>query len=263
MTDQFLLLLSDLGDDIRDPVRCAPRIPEKLLPLFGSQRLSQAHDQLLVDGNLPQMAQRLEHHRAHPARHRQLLWRVRLFSGVDLGYKRPSLWKTRLSTPFRAPSRLICRNWCDNFVAKYWSCARREVLELRRQAEYWKAQHARAVHRAEHLEAEVDHLRGENRKLQDQLFGRKSEKSSTQDRSNRLSAHPDAWVALTAVEFPARGGTPRVPAAPSEEPRRLLAWWRDRPDSGSRPRSVAGTSIRFIKNLAACDDLAEKPIALP
>jgi len=51
--------------------------------------------------------------------------------------------------------------------------------------------HARAVHRAEHLEAEVEQLRGENRKLQDQLFGRKSEKSSTQDRSNHLEGEED------------------------------------------------------------------------
>jgi transposase len=68
---------------------------------------------------------------------------------------------------------------------------KRENFELRRQVEYWKAQHARAVHRAEHLEAEVEHLRGENRKLQDQLFGRKSEKFSTQDRSNHLEGEND------------------------------------------------------------------------
>jgi transposase len=68
---------------------------------------------------------------------------------------------------------------------------RRENAELRQQVGYWKAQHARAVHRAEHLEAEVEQLRGENRKLQDQLFGRKSEKSSTQDRSNHLEGEND------------------------------------------------------------------------
>jgi transposase len=68
---------------------------------------------------------------------------------------------------------------------------RRENSELRQQVGYWKAQHARAVHRAEHLEAEVENLRGENRKLQDQLFGRKSEKSSTQDRSNHLEGESD------------------------------------------------------------------------
>jgi transposase len=68
---------------------------------------------------------------------------------------------------------------------------RRENSELRQQVGYWKAQHARAVHRAEQLEAEVENLRGENRKLQDQLFGRKSEKSSTQDRSNHLEGEND------------------------------------------------------------------------
>ena len=68
---------------------------------------------------------------------------------------------------------------------------RRENLELRQQVGYWKAQHARAVHRAEHLEAEVENLRGENRKLQDRLFGRKSEKSSTRDRSNHLEGESE------------------------------------------------------------------------
>src|SRR4051795_13206235 len=68
---------------------------------------------------------------------------------------------------------------------------RRENAELRQQAGYWKAQHARAVHRAEQLEAEVEQLRGENRKLQDQLFGRKSETASVQDRSNHLEGEAD------------------------------------------------------------------------
>ncbi len=68
---------------------------------------------------------------------------------------------------------------------------RRENLELLQQVGYWKAQHARAVHRAEHLEAEVENLRGENRKLQDQLFARKSEKSSTRDRSNHLEGESE------------------------------------------------------------------------
>ena len=63
---------------------------------------------------------------------------------------------------------------------------RRENTELRQQAGYWKAQHARAVHRSEQLEAKVEELRGENRKLQDQLFGRKTEKATSSDRSNHL-----------------------------------------------------------------------------
>jgi transposase len=68
---------------------------------------------------------------------------------------------------------------------------RRENAELRQQVGYWKAMHARAVHRAEQLEAELEQLRGENRTLQDQLFGRKSETASSQDRSNRLEGDED------------------------------------------------------------------------
>ena len=68
---------------------------------------------------------------------------------------------------------------------------RRENAELRQQVGYWKAMHARAVHRAEVLEAELEQLRGENRTLQGQLFGRKSERASSQDRSNRLEGEED------------------------------------------------------------------------
>jgi transposase len=85
--------------------------------------------------------------------------------------------------------RQLCREVLE--LRQEVSDLRRENLELRQQVGYWKAQHARAVHRAEHLEAEVENLRGENRKLQDQLFGRKSEKSSTRDRSNHLEGDSD------------------------------------------------------------------------
>src|SRR4051794_34636866 len=68
---------------------------------------------------------------------------------------------------------------------------RRDNAELRQQVGYWKAMHARAVHRAELLEAELAQLRGENRTLQGQLFGPKSERASSQDRSNRLEGEED------------------------------------------------------------------------
>src|SRR5438128_1887301 len=64
---------------------------------------------------------------------------------------------------------------------------RRENIDLRQQANYYQAQHARAVRRAEELKQEVEHLRGENRKLQAQIFGRKSETGSGPDRSNDLN----------------------------------------------------------------------------
>ena len=62
----------------------------------------------------------------------------------------------------------------------------REHLELRQQAGYWKAQHGRALERIATLQEENEHLRGEQRRLQDQLFGQKSEKQSRHNRSNHL-----------------------------------------------------------------------------
>lgn len=62
---------------------------------------------------------------------------------------------------------------------------RRENAELRQQAGYWKSRHADALQRLAKLEAEAEQLRGENRKLQDRLFGRKTEKTQG-DRSNQL-----------------------------------------------------------------------------
>src|ERR1700712_982087 len=87
----------------------------------------------------------------------------------------------------------LVRQLCREVVGLRQEVAdlRRENAELRQQVGYWKAQHARAVHRAGQVEAEVEQLRGENRKLQDQLFGRKSETASVQDRSNRLEGEGD------------------------------------------------------------------------
>src|SRR5271169_6850635 len=69
---------------------------------------------------------------------------------------------------------------------------RRENLELRQQAGYWQSRHADAVRRIAALEQENELLRGENRKLQAELFGRRSEKQSGSDRSNELEDPADA-----------------------------------------------------------------------
>ncbi len=66
------------------------------------------------------------------------------------------------------------------------SSLRRENLELRQQAGYWRSRHADAVERIAALEQENEQLRGENRKLQAERFGRRSEKHSGSDRSNDL-----------------------------------------------------------------------------
>ena len=63
---------------------------------------------------------------------------------------------------------------------------RRENLELRQQVGYWRSRHADAVRRIGALEQENDQLRGENRKLQAERFGRRCEKQSGSDRSNDL-----------------------------------------------------------------------------
>src|SRR5215470_46400 len=63
---------------------------------------------------------------------------------------------------------------------------RRENLELRQQAGYWQSRHADAVRRLVALEQENEQLRGENRKLQAERFGRSSEKQSGSDRSTEL-----------------------------------------------------------------------------
>lgn len=68
---------------------------------------------------------------------------------------------------------------------------RRENLELRQQVGYWKGMHARAVERIAVLEQENEQLRGEIRRLQQQLFGQKSEKQSPKDRSNHLDGLDD------------------------------------------------------------------------
>ena len=58
--------------------------------------------------------------------------------------------------------------------------------EFRCEVGYWKSRHADAVKRIEQLKAELDQSRGETRTLQNNLFGRKPEKSARSDRSNDL-----------------------------------------------------------------------------
>jgi transposase len=68
---------------------------------------------------------------------------------------------------------------------------RRDNLQLRQQAGYWKSMHARALQRLTTLEQDNERLRGEVARLNAQLFGRKSEKQSRTDRSNQLDGLDD------------------------------------------------------------------------
>src|SRR6516165_3811907 len=68
---------------------------------------------------------------------------------------------------------------------------RRENLELRQQVGYWKSRHRDALGRVTDLEQKVDQLEGEKRQLQADLFGRRSETRSRNDRSNDLGDPQD------------------------------------------------------------------------
>ena len=55
---------------------------------------------------------------------------------------------------------------------------RLQLVELRLQANYWRAQHQRAVQREANLAEQILDLRGQIRELERRLYGRKSETSS-------------------------------------------------------------------------------------
>jgi transposase len=75
---------------------------------------------------------------------------------------------------------------------------RLQVIELRLQANYWRAQHQRAVQREAGLKEQVQLLQGEIRELKRRLYGRKSETSSS-------TKPPDKSTSTV----PANNGTPR------------------------------------------------------
>lgn len=67
--------------------------------------------------------------------------------------------------------------------------------DFHREVGYWKSQHAKAVNRIEQLKEELEQSRGQVHALQDKLFGRKSEKSSQGNRSNKLFDPEDVAAA--------------------------------------------------------------------
>ena len=67
----------------------------------------------------------------------------------------------------------------------------RQLVELRLQANYWKAQHQRAVQREAQGKEKIQLLEGEIRELKRRLFGRKSETASTTQPTNPNNSHND------------------------------------------------------------------------
>ena len=68
---------------------------------------------------------------------------------------------------------------------------KRENLESRQQAGYWKSRHRDALQRITELEQNVEQLEGEKRQLKADLFGKSTETTTRTDRSNHLDDPQD------------------------------------------------------------------------
>ena len=87
----------------------------------------------------------------------------------------------------------------------------RENLEFRQQVGYWKSRHRDALGRIAALEQKVEQLEGEKRQLQADLFGRRSETTPLNDRSNHLDDPQDDTQRPQTEAGPATG-EPRTQA---------------------------------------------------
>ena len=67
----------------------------------------------------------------------------------------------------------------------------RENLAFRQQAAYWRSRHRDALQRIAALERKVEQLEGEKRQLKADLFGKRTETTTRNDRSNRLDDPQD------------------------------------------------------------------------
>src|SRR5215469_16399529 len=111
----------------------------------------------------------------------------------------------KVREPAVLTARLLAEN--DQLRAEV-AGLQRENLELRQQAAYWQSMHARAIQRLNAVQQELELLRGEIRQLKANLFGRKSEKQSSKDRSNHLE-DPEETAAQPKRH---RGQQPHRPA---------------------------------------------------
>jgi transposase len=86
---------------------------------------------------------------------------------------------------------------------------RKENLGLRQQVGYWKAMHAAANERGEAMQQDLEQVRGENRQLKADLFGRRSETPSALDRSNDLDDPQEDRPSRRRGQQPQRPGPKR------------------------------------------------------
>ena len=82
---------------------------------------------------------------------------------------------------------------------------RRQLVELRCQAHYWRAMHRRASQREDAWAAQVLQLQGEIRQLKRRLFGRKSETSATTQKANSNNPNDNAPPRKRGQQFGGKG----------------------------------------------------------
>ena len=95
------------------------------------------------------------------------------------------------------PLALLWRRFCKLAALVFLLLAlvrrfRLRFIELRQQANYWQAQHQRAIQREAECKEQVQHLQGELRELKRRFYGQKSETSSALNNDPAQANHPNA-----------------------------------------------------------------------
>ncbi len=93
-----------------------------------------------------------------------------------------------------------------------------ELLEMRQQAGYWKAQFQRSKEREAKLERKIEELEAKVKQLEHQLFGKKSEKKNRSEISS-ASAGGKRPRGQQVRQSRAEAAKPRASAAPRRIPR--------------------------------------------
>jgi transposase len=113
---------------------------------------------------------------------------VPISSALVVGIDSPHGWESdRLAFLWRCFCKLA---WFFLVALVLLRQLRLQLVELRMQANYWRARHQGAVQREAKLKEQVQHLQGEIREWKRRLFGRKSETSATTKPPTNPTAPP-------------------------------------------------------------------------
>jgi len=123
---------------------------------------------------------------------------------------------------------------------------RLQIVDLRQQANYWRAQHQRAVQREAALAEQVRQLQGEIREWKRRLFGRKSETSASSQPQREPSPQGPPRARGQQRGSPGHGRRDHDHLPTSHEPRTLPEDQRCCPDCGEPYEEIPGTQDGYI-----------------